>query len=158
MVFLGILACQTVSSLRHGARPAFGAQQTSVHLRRQEIGPYCVYSLEDERRNNYLQKGRKVRMGLGRNSKNGQEKKKADNDLMQDAEKSEGCISTKACTREEQKVQTRLCFRRHPRTKISLLICALQRKGSRWKVREQGPRLFIRLSREKRKANQMLLH
>lgn len=32
-------------------------------------------SLEDERRNNYLQKGRKVRMGLGRNSKNGQEKK-----------------------------------------------------------------------------------
>lgn len=30
-----------------------------------------------------------------------------------------------------------------PRTKISLLICALQRKGSRWKVREQGPRTFL---------------
>lgn len=37
--------------------------------------PYCMCGLEDERRNNYLQKGRKVRMGLGRNSKNGQERK-----------------------------------------------------------------------------------
>lgn len=34
--------------------------------------PYCMCGLEDESRNNYLQKGRKVRMGLGRNSKNGQ--------------------------------------------------------------------------------------
>lgn len=45
-------------------------------------------------------------------------RKKADNDLMQDAEKSEGCISTRACMRKEWEVQTRLCLRRHPRTKI----------------------------------------
>lgn len=62
---------------------------------------------------------------------------------MQDAEKSEGCASTRACTRKEWEVQMRLCLQRHPRTKISLLICTLQRKGSRWKVREQGPRTFL---------------
>lgn len=43
-----------------------------VHLRSREKRPYCTYSFGDESRNNYLRKGR---MGLGRNSKNGQEKK-----------------------------------------------------------------------------------
>lgn len=84
MVFSGIFSCYTVSPLGHDHVPfTFGfsisiasprTQQAPVHLRSQETGPYCTYSLE--KRNDYLQKGRQVRMGCGRNSKSRQEKKK----------------------------------------------------------------------------------
>lgn len=75
---------------------------------------------------------------------------------MQEEEKSEGCIPTKASKRKEWQTRPQLCLLSHPRTKVGLLTGPFRERGGRRKGRKQGPRLFIRLSREGGKANQML--
>lgn len=77
---------------------------------------------------------------------------------MQEEEKSEGCVSTKASEGEEWETETgrgraSRASRAIPGTKISLLICALWRQGSGCKVREQGLDFLLHRVEENEKLN-----
>lgn len=50
--------------------------------------------------------------------------------LMQEEEKSEGCVPTKARKRKEWQARPRLCLLSHPRTKVGLLTGPFRKRGA----------------------------
>lgn len=50
--------------------------------------------------------------------------------LMQEEEKSEGCVPTKARKRKERQVRPRPCLLSHPRTKVGLLTGPCRERGA----------------------------
>lgn len=67
---------------------------------------------------------------MGWSSKNGQEKKLT-MILMQEEEKSEGCVPTKARKRKERQARRpRPCLLSHPRTKVGLLTGPCRERGA----------------------------
>lgn len=70
---------------------------------------------------------------------------------MQEEEKSEDCISTKASQRKEWEMKTRRCLLSQPRTKIGLLICALGGGGAGGKEGNEDPDFVLALAEKNEK-------
>lgn len=115
------------------ARPAFGAPEhvPPSGLRTwggRTEGPIVPTALKMKGEIITSRKEERWEWGLGGSSKNGQEKNLTI--LMQEEEKSEGCIPTKASKRKEWQTRPQLCLLSHPRTKVGLLTGPFRERGA----------------------------